>query len=355
MTTVRQIHGMMLEEAVLYLLGASGYQTIESAGDDPTLHDGKSGLEVRGRGGTHQVDAIADHRIGLPFSYPPRLLVEAKCYTTKPVGLEIVRNAVGVFKDVGEYWPGRESRLTTRFHYQYAVFSASRFSSDAERYAFAQDIYLVPLAKSRFLAPVLRSIRDVTFEDSRAHDPDGIKVGLSDLRAAVRESLRDGSVTRLDSTISDKARAQIDLFCKETRKIGGALLGMIARRFPVFLVPEPEIKLGDLGAEHTVQIHWDEAGWYLDSRGRRLFSFDLPVELFQHYANEHGRLTAGAAANMKASYMQEIQATLTVEEQVRLVTFHLDIDWLEQVQQRIREGEDAPATDSGIGGWSRGY
>ena len=103
---VTQVRGMLFEEAVLFLLRRTGYQTIDAKNGDPTLDDTHpAGIAVVGRGARHQIDAIADYTIGQPFSRPVRLLVEAKCFTNKkPVGLEVMRNAVGVMKDVSEFW-----------------------------------------------------------------------------------------------------------------------------------------------------------------------------------------------------------------------------------------------------------
>lgn len=44
------LRGLLLEEAILYILSRSGYVPILNAGTDVTLLDGRSGLEVRGRG-----------------------------------------------------------------------------------------------------------------------------------------------------------------------------------------------------------------------------------------------------------------------------------------------------------------
>ena len=105
MMTPAQIRGMLLEEAVLYLLRRTGYRTIDSENGDPTLDSCGAGLQVRGRGSKHQIDAIADYLVQPPFGNPQRLLGEAKCYgQTHPIGLDITRNAVGVLKDVSEYW-----------------------------------------------------------------------------------------------------------------------------------------------------------------------------------------------------------------------------------------------------------
>ena len=132
-----QIHGMLLEEALLHLLRYSGYRPVVVQANDPTLRRGTAGLEVMGRGEHHQIDAIADFTIPQPFVNPARLLIEAK-FKDSSVGIEIVRNAVGVLKDVTEYW-GRGTQGTTqpRFHYQYAILASSGFSENAQRYAVA--------------------------------------------------------------------------------------------------------------------------------------------------------------------------------------------------------------------------
>src|ERR1051326_2261187 len=136
-----QIRGLLLEEAVLYLLRQSGYRTVLSKGVDETLEDDPSGaLFVRGRGTRHQIDAIPDYFVQPPFSNPARLLVEAKFYdSTTRVGLTVVRNAAGTVNDVSEYFvpvPGKQA-LKRRYHYQYAVVSATDFSPRTQDYAYA--------------------------------------------------------------------------------------------------------------------------------------------------------------------------------------------------------------------------
>lgn len=65
MPTIGQVRGMLLEEAILYLLKASGYRTIDryDVNTDPTLTMGGAGIQVAGRGTKHQIDAIADYRV----------------------------------------------------------------------------------------------------------------------------------------------------------------------------------------------------------------------------------------------------------------------------------------------------
>lgn len=342
MATISQIRGMLLEEAVLQLLRTAGYTVVEKAESDPTLHDGHSGLEVLGRGGRHQIDSVADFRISAPFSHPQRLFVEAKCFSPRyPVGLPIIRNAVGVLKDVSEWWvpPSDPSGIATtgRYHYQYALFSASGYTLDAERYAFAQDIYLIPYERSRFIAPVIQAIRQLTHEDFGAEAWNAIDLDIGSLRRAIRNVFQGGRLINFVQ-VPDAVATAVNRFVEAISMIRGTLLAMVGRRFPVHLIPAPYLDVRELREHYRVRIWWDNQSWYLRdaSNGRELFSFDLPPELFNLYA-EHGNLTESRALDLKSEMLGRFQALLTVEQVTRLITFELDRDWIIRVRERIRE------------------
>lgn len=135
MPKLRQFQGNHLEIALLSLLEASGYHTI-STPNPPMVLLGNKGLEVPDRGAFHQIDGIADFFISPPISHPHRLLAEGKFHEKDTVGIEVIRNAAGVLKDVSEYWITVPSTLPiapvqfsawqqaipkSRYHYQYAV------------------------------------------------------------------------------------------------------------------------------------------------------------------------------------------------------------------------------------------
>ncbi len=342
MATISGIRGMLLEEAVLYLLRISGYRTLEKvdASDVTITGDCYSGLKVVGRGGQHQIDAVADFTLTPPFTYPQRLLAEAKCYSdTYSVGIEWVRNAVGVLKDVGEYWETKKGLPPkARYHYQYVLFSASKYSSDAERYAYAHDIYLVPLAKSTFFQPVIKAIRRVTTRSFGVGTRDAIELKITDLRRGIRARLRDSEDWQLSEILMDYTGAipVLNAFCQECRKVNGGLLATISGRFPIFLVPSPTLRLDQLQDEYTVRISWNERGWYLRSRRENIFSFDLPTDVFEYYA-EQGVLSPFQALSLKEDVLSEIQAITVINDRIRIVTFRLDREWLSSVRNRIRQ------------------
>ena len=196
MATIYAIKGLILEEVLLNLLKEAGYSTVTTANGDKTLTMGRSGIEVKGRGWNHQIDAIADFIMSPPFSYPIRLLLEAKFYSSK-VGIDIIRNAVGVLKDVDEYWVSnnRDKISKPRFNYQYAVFTSSSFTNPAQRYAFAQDIYLIQLENNKYLIPLINAIKDLTYQDFNGTSNDSINIDLTELRKKLRKSLKDENQT----------------------------------------------------------------------------------------------------------------------------------------------------------------
>ena len=116
---------------------------------------------------------------------------------------------------------------------------------------------------------------------------------------------------------------------------------MISRRFPVFLAPSPDFDLQQLRDSQIVRIRWDDQSWYLYSRDNvKLFSFDLPTELFSLYQTE-GLLTERRALDLKEDMMSEIQLILneiveTDHRNTEVVNLILDHDWIEQI--RIRMG-----------------
>ncbi len=150
------LRGYVLEELLAFLLQDSGYTLLVHVDQDPdALCRGGNGLRVHGRGADHQADALGEVVLPTPFTLPVRLFCEAK-HVKAPVGLDVVRNALGVVTDVNEHFGALRSPAVTtglplkRYQYRYALFSASGFTSDAEEYALAQQISLVDLRAPSF-------------------------------------------------------------------------------------------------------------------------------------------------------------------------------------------------------------
>lgn len=89
----------------------------------------------------------------MPYHYPIRLFVEAK-HRSAATGLADVRNALGVINDVNEHYSTDLAKQTgvnyRRYDYRYALFSASGFAVNAQRFAVAQQISLIDLRGTAF-------------------------------------------------------------------------------------------------------------------------------------------------------------------------------------------------------------
>jgi len=329
------LRGLLLEEAILYILSKTGYSPIFKKNGDSSLNDGSSGLEIYGRGAKHQIDAVADFRYTPPFCNQQRLLIEAKFRESK-TGIEVVRNAAGVHKDVSEYWVVDSvtgSRVARkRFHYLYAIFSKEEFSRPAQDYAYAQDIFLLPLKNNSLFRPIILAIDNVTF--------DGVedKPKLSAVRRYVRNRLFSDAM-QLD--IDDDREELNDLgeqlftFIDVCRNRGSGFLTMFDGKFPVFLSASRDMESFVFQEENYVRIRVGDSGWSIESgAGEELFTFDLPEEIFNKYQRSGG-LTRRQLLNIKDTHMSSFYVFVSQGDDLKLVSFKLDRNWFHHVSQNL--------------------
>jgi len=353
MATLPQLRGLLLEEAILYLLRASGYRTIgvQHVKDDPTLQvkpRSRADIEVLGRGSPHQIDAIADYMIARPFSNPQRLLVEAKFYSDK-IEIDVLRNAVGVLKDVSEFY-GTTNLVSVpsknRYHYQYSLFSASDFTLRSQQYAYAHDIHLFPLAHSAYMQPLLETIKGLTPRHFGATSQQSIRLSPSELRVAIRKQVREPYSEAIYWLLNDVPLAgeALGAFCNQCQRLGAGLMAAVDRQFPVLLIPDPQHNILEREETHIpVRIRRNQGQWFLESvrDSRYRLSFDLPRELFELYA-QNGQLSKEAALDLKDERLGMIQAFYTPRDgaedeltSVRMITFELDHDWLQDMRDQL--------------------
>lgn len=143
------VKGYLLELVLAKLLKVNGYDLVITTSTDIVQRG--NGLNVKGRGGYHQFDSLGTFRITPPFVYPIRLFLEAKFYAaTYKVGIDRVRMGVGILQDVNTnystvHMTSVELELP-KYNYNYAIFSTSGFTDDAQRMAIAHKIYLMDLS-----------------------------------------------------------------------------------------------------------------------------------------------------------------------------------------------------------------
>lgn len=172
-----QVKGYLLEIVLAKLLKVNGYDLVTST-DNEIVDLPRNGLNIKGRGGYHQFDSLGTFRITPPFTYPNRLFLEAKFYTSNKVGIDRVRMGIGILQDVNTNYftvdmTEQELKLP-KYNYNYAIFSTSGFTDDAQRLALAHKIYLMDLSSGyyKWIKDFINQIVDRLFRRYSANSDD---------------------------------------------------------------------------------------------------------------------------------------------------------------------------------------
>lgn len=358
MASIPQIRGALLEEVVLYFLVRSGYQLV-GLGEDGT-RNGRAGLEVRGRGTWHQIDALAVPIYSPAFMHPLRLLLEAKCYEGRPVDIRTLRAVVGTLLDINQNYFSEDIKgfdvQIQRYNYHAAVFSASGYTEGAQHYAAAHQVFIIDYSHVPAIRPVvdaLYSIAAPDFANSRGNE---VRVRMAELRRGFRTLLRDHSLVDLEHLLSDeglrKFRRQL---LRAVRSIGGSYYGMIEGIYPTHLLDRRPLsglwlqRRREIPCE--IRVSDDAQTWAFEPSGIPLESdlhfrleFQLPRFIAQilrqrSHASREGRLQWMAIAQVKREYLTFIDVSGMVEENFVNLRLTLDQDWLDQYVERRRQQE----------------
>lgn len=348
------VRGVLLEELVLYLLGLVGYRIV-TPGDEGT-RAGHSGLEVQGRGEWHQIDALAAFDRTPAFMYPLRLMVEAKCYARgRHVGIEITRNAVGVLKDISENYftyPSSSAYAAEiqvpRFNYHAAIFSTSGYTSGAQRYAIAHQIFLIQYQRIGLLQSVIEGLLDIKLAHLSLPTQRSGEARISlKLRNEIRRMLevKGDAHWSADSSFTESGFTHmLENVLLPLLKIRGSYFGMLQGKWPMHLLskaPLPPAAFADhdevfckvYGRESDrwsfspVNVVEGDAQWF------RL-EFDIPEEILEFVqAVRHDPQELALLKQQQFSFLDLAGRIGGVQRQVRL---RLDEEWLQAYLERIR-------------------
>lgn len=350
MATIANIRGALLEEIVLYLLDQVGYKALEfppgSTITEAGVQEGASGLELQGRGTWHQTDAVATLSHSPAFIHPIRLIVEAKCYQSK-VGVGVVRNSVGVLKDINENHfsisgPRNRKIKSTRYNYLAAIFSSSGYSPRAIEYAIAHQIFLIEYQNIPLIEPIVNSLLDLDTEHLIGEGLNNIK----SIRRTYRSALQNENIdTTADQYFSSSGMRLLRNIQHHIQRIGGSYFGMLQGRWPLHLLTEeplpPDFFETDV-VECMVRSDDGENWKFVPSRRRNdrpwfEIQFNLPQEVASIVAEYWRDQTA--VANLKAQYFSYINLSGKIGNIHRTVKLVLDETWLHRylMRQAFRE------------------
>jgi hypothetical protein len=334
------LRGYILEESLAYLVRQSGYSLLVSPAQDPdALASRGNGLVVRGRGADHQVDVLGELDWTPSFTFPLRLFLEAKSHSSK-IGIQAVRNAVGVLTDVNQrnVQAVREP-LTRRFRYAYALVSTSGFSGPAANMAFAHEVSLVDLSGPEYLRlrteisraaeSLVRAEPALSITETEAEVLELEE--LPSIVARVRDTMRvdlgtDPQVLNEAVQRDEGVSQQLSGVLKETREIGNLFVGMAAGPYMLLLHARGREAFVLRMLENpvlSVRVSWSrdrEQGrtWEITPADEGLnfsLTFRLPEALAEWIFNEKGGTTT-RALRVKTAMLPHIFIPFRDERQV---------------------------------------
>lgn len=269
--------------------------------------------DIKGRGSTHQIDAIGIGRNVTPFVNNIRLLAEAKYFAKGNVELPIVRNMFGVLKDIDEsYFPDNEpiaKKLLGVRHTNCAViFSNQHFSPKAIDYGYAHNIYLVSYKGNPVLKDILDDLSYIFSRINFRKTPREIKILKDKFNTFLQHVNLEIFPYFKEQFMNDESIQFIKRF-KEKLEATGSVLGFIEGSYPIHITSKnrelPQLLL-NLLAEKRGEVFYrfrlinENILFHFKLNEESVAEFTLPAYIFKKNLKE------GTMLNAKELYLKNI-------------------------------------------------
>ncbi|SOD12234.1 hypothetical protein [Pedobacter xixiisoli] len=328
--TTGQLKGALLEFTIRSLMLNCGFASVRPDGHYIFQQRGTGLFFINGKGAAHDADVLMEPPIQMPFSYPSRLLFECKSYD-KTIGLDVIRNALGLRYDINEFEIVSEDSIKQRqnnrranyaisnrkrYQYQIGVASIEEFSKPAFEFAANNKIPLLSLRwflpsntcdlfhqiDQNYLTSIPQNVRQLLYRYLKDKSPDSKDDSIYEpLLDYLMGDLLIGAILRtFDRTIN---RFVIGLL--ET----GDLLFLFSRQDNVRNLMS-EFRFSD---KNEARIHYNADNptrWTLSIRGSNIstdrleLKFNVPINLVQQWLLFNYDKTAGY--NLKDQFFSRI-------------------------------------------------
>ena len=297
-----QAKGYLLEIVLAKLLKVNGYDLVTSSDNEIRFLE-TNGLNVKGRGGYHQFDSLGTFRITPPFVYPIRLFLEAKFYTNNKVGIDRIRMGIGILQDVNTNYStvdmtSQELKLP-KYNYNYALFSTSGFTDDAQRLAIAHKVYLMDLSSGYYswIRDFINQVVDKLFADHNITDDHISSDIFNDYKENFSREINNLRDSQLDRWIVfENQRSVVDEFVNQMQNAGSMYIASTKSTQIIALIPNDDEKFRKSlrrNPHQEVTITWNETErnvWIInpteyDNDTNYELTFQLPFVIREYIFN----------------------------------------------------------------------
>jgi hypothetical protein len=265
-----QAKGYLLEIVLAKLLKVNGYDLVTSTDneDNEIVDLPRNGLNIKGRGAYHQFDSLGTFRITPPFVYPIRLFLEAKFYTNNKVGIDRIRMGIGILQDVNTNYStvdmtSQELKLP-KYNYNYALFSTSGFTDDAQRLAIAHKVYLMDLS-SGYYSWIRDFINKIVDELFFSHSNSGDDISSDDFnnfKEKFSSRINNLSYDQLYRWLDfDNLQSVADEFVLAVQNVGSIYIASTKSSQIIALIPDDDRMFRNsllINPHQEVTITWNE-------------------------------------------------------------------------------------------------
>ncbi len=336
------LKGYLLEEVLAYLIRNTGYKLlVDPKQDERDLGWERNSLVVKGRGTTHQVDVLGELEWIPAFTYPLRLIIEAKFRKGK-TNVGVIRNAVGVLFDVSQNnSPSREQdSFSQKYQYTYAVASTSGFSKSAMQMAIAHQISIIDLSISEYnnLKDSITESAGRLLQSIEDHD---IKKGklINGIRYLLRKNLGTQPEVETDFHLNDNLCSSLSLglepMVMRAKEYKELFVGMANGPFMLLLkadAPSRFLNYAKKQPTHKIVIRWsletDPNTWVIHPIGNTAayrLTFKLPEQLRKWIFEVHEKRKE-RAIQAKQRYFSNITIYRRIDEQDYLFRLKFDLE-----------------------------
>ena len=343
-----QLKGYLFEIVMLELLCKNGFSVVNSATEPKNrVRENRDGfIEFRGRGCWHQIDCPCDYDTLIPFTYPLRLLGEAKFYKS-PLEKTHIRSFIGVIKDIQENYFIDEGidvdHAYPRKNEIGVYFAANGFQAEAEKLSYAHCIKTISYSNN----PILERLKDcITLLEENYLSVESIKKGNSIIfKRAFTNFIKTGNFAYFGSLMDLQyfeegyEGALRDLFGSlqkiETSFIGSTQTGVFFHFVGYDMFPTELFRTTD---ERYCMIYYNHNFFWLEfaqDDEKRRFYFTPPKSLsmaavfgYETVVNEKKKLFGTLNINIKINGMH------------RNLILHIDNNALEEYWNQIKDNNE---------------
>ncbi len=338
-----QLRGYIFEVVVRHLLKKNGWSLLSANESERIRINGEYKIEIKGRGTWHQIDTPCIFSRRIPFTYPLRLLVEAKYYNHE-VNKDKIRSFIGVIKDISEnYFIDGSHTIDSQNRYTDlgVFFSANGFQEQAVNLAFAHGIKTISYRTNQQMAEIKKDIellesdglswrKTISFGKHSTFMRD-LENLLEDYSSNINNFLEKYDMNNRRNLLSNLHESLLPV---KTSFFGMTSTGVLLHFLSKDLFPDELFANSD---EELCKIYYDgnplpqDIPIWLEfsaDEQRRRFYFDVPAGL------EEVILKGEDVLSEKERNFGKLSVSLFIKGILRSLTLKIDKDWIDKLKGR---------------------